>query len=350
MDMHMSDALLSPIVGGGMYVASAGVMSYSIRKIKSDALESRLPLMGVMGAFLFAAQMINFAVPGTGSSGHIGGGMLLSIILGPSAGFLTMACVLLIQALFFADGGIIALGCNLINLGFFTCYFAYPFIFSKIIKKHRNRKTLIIGAIIASIVGLQLGSLGVVIETILSGRTELGFGTFLLFMQPIHLAIGIIEGLVTASIIVYLEQQNPDLLYEAHTQQNRIRKKSVSVLGISVSILVVALTLGGAVSLIASSRPDGLEWAIQKSSPLELQQNNPSLIQWFETFQQKIAVLPSYGFGHMGKNIGETAGTSVSGIVGSLITLAVTFLVGGVVRKSHKKRTVERVSDHEENI
>ena len=114
--MHMADALISPIVGGAMLVATVGVAAYSIKKVKYDLDDKKIPLMGVMGAFIFAAQMINFSIPGTGSSGHLGGGLLLAIILGPYAGFLTMASILIIQALFFGDGGLLALGCNIFNL------------------------------------------------------------------------------------------------------------------------------------------------------------------------------------------------------------------------------------------
>ena len=117
--MHMADALLSPAVGGTMLAVSAGVLACSLRDLRKNFQESRIPLMGVAGAFVFAAQMVNFAIPGTGSSGHIGGAVLLAALLGPSPAFLVMAGVLLIQALFFADGGVLAWGCNLFNLGFF---------------------------------------------------------------------------------------------------------------------------------------------------------------------------------------------------------------------------------------
>ena len=124
--MHMADALISPAVGGTMWAASAGLIGYCSKKLKDDLDDRKIPLMGVVGAFIFAAQMINFTIPGTGSSGHIGGGMILAILLGPHAAFLTMASVLFIQALFFADGGLLALGCNIFNLGFFPCFLAYP--------------------------------------------------------------------------------------------------------------------------------------------------------------------------------------------------------------------------------
>src|SRR5512133_282897 len=130
--MHMADALISPAVGGTFWVASAAGLAFSARKLKENADENRIPLMGVLAAFIFAAQMINFTIPGTGSSGHLGGGMILAILLGPWAGFLAMASVLTVQALFFADGGLLALGCNIFNLGVFTCFIAYPLVYRRL--------------------------------------------------------------------------------------------------------------------------------------------------------------------------------------------------------------------------
>ena len=121
--MHMADALLSPAVGGAFYALSGGALALSARKFRDEGDPSKVPLMGVLGAFVFAAQMINFSIPGTGSSGHLGGGMLLAMLLGPWAGFISLASALVIQALFFADGGLLALGCNIWNMGFYGCLF-----------------------------------------------------------------------------------------------------------------------------------------------------------------------------------------------------------------------------------
>ena len=126
--MHMSDALISPAVAGVMATASTGLIAYSVYKTKDELEEKKIPLMGVMGAFVFAAQMINFSIPGTGSSGHITGGVLLAAILGPEAGFLSLVSILTVQCLFFGDGGLLALGCNIINMGFFSCFIGYKFI------------------------------------------------------------------------------------------------------------------------------------------------------------------------------------------------------------------------------
>ncbi|QUI22273.1 PDGLE domain-containing protein [Vallitalea pronyensis] len=332
--MHMGDALISPIVGGTMLAASTGVMGYSIHQLKGEVFEKRLPLMGVMGAFLFAAQMINFAIPGTGSSGHIGGGILLAIILGPSAGFLTLASVLLIQALFFADGGLLAFGCNLINLGFFTCFVAYPMIFRPMVRKAVTKRRIIIGAILASIVGLQLGSLGVVAQTWFSGRTELPLSTFLLFMQPIHLAIGIVEGMITGLIVSYLYSQNAAFIY-AHQQSDDVKTAMKPKRHLVMKVMVAALVVGGLISLFASSNPDGLEWAVFKTANTEEVANESTVIHWLERAQEQISFMPDYGFG--GRMSSDKAETSVSGIVGSFITLGIVLLLGiGIKRRGRR--------------
>ena len=143
--MHMADALISPAVGGTMWAASAATIAYCSKKVKEDLDERKVPLMGVLGAFVFAAQMINFTIPATGSSGHLGGGMLLAILLGPYAAFLVIASVLVVQALFFADGGLLALGCNIFNLGFFPAFIAYPLIYKKIVKGEITQGRLALG-------------------------------------------------------------------------------------------------------------------------------------------------------------------------------------------------------------
>jgi cobalt/nickel transport system permease protein len=210
--MHMADALISPAVGGTMLAASAGLIAYCSKKVRNDIDDRKIPLMGVAGAFIFAAQMINFTIPGTGSSGHIGGAMILSILLGPYAAFLTMASILTVQALLFADGGLLALGCNIFNLGFFPCFIAYPFVYKQIVGEKPAQNRILLGAMIASILGLQLGAFGVVIETLFSGISELSFGTFVLLMQPIHFAIGIVEGIVTAAVVSFVWKSRPELL------------------------------------------------------------------------------------------------------------------------------------------
>lgn len=121
--MHMADAhCISGSCRNYVCLVSAAAAGYSIYKVKKEDDASKIPVMGVMGAFVFATQMINFTIPGTGSSGHLCGGMLLSALLGPYAGFLTMIGVLFVQCLMFADGGLLALGCNIWNMAFYGCF------------------------------------------------------------------------------------------------------------------------------------------------------------------------------------------------------------------------------------
>ena len=140
----MADALVSPAVGGAMFAASAALVGISARKVRENFDNSKIPLMGVMGAFVFAMQMINFTIPATGSSGHIGGGMMLAALLGSYPAFLVISAVLIIQALFFADGGLLALGANIFNMGFWTCFIAYPLVFLPIAKDFSSRKRIVL--------------------------------------------------------------------------------------------------------------------------------------------------------------------------------------------------------------
>src|SRR5512136_1811840 len=162
--MHMADALLSPTVGGAMGAVTAAAVAWCSRNVRRDGDDRLVPLMGVLGAFLFAAQMINFSIPGTGSSGHLGGGLLLAILLGPNAAFLVVASVLIVQALFFADGGLLALGCNIFNLGFLPAFVGYP-LYRAVAGSAPSRARATTAALAGAIVSLQLGAAAVVIET-----------------------------------------------------------------------------------------------------------------------------------------------------------------------------------------
>ena len=202
--MHMADALVNPTVAGLMYGCSAIAAGYSIKKVRMENEPKKIPVMGVMGAFVFAAQMINFTVPGTGSSGHLCGGILLSAILGPFAGFITMIGVLAIQCLMFADGGILALGCNIWNIAFYGCFIGCLLIWKPIMKNGASKGKIILASIIGSILTLQIGAFSVAIETLGSGISDLPFLTFISVLQPIHLAIGLIEGLITAAVLCFI--------------------------------------------------------------------------------------------------------------------------------------------------
>lgn len=336
--MHMADALVSPAVGGIMLVATAGAIAYSAYKCKDDLDEKKIPLMGVMGAVIFAGQMINFTIPGTGSSGHIGGGILLAALLGPYPAFLTMATVLLIQALFFADGGLLALGANIWNLGFYACLLVYPFIFKLIVKKGLTPTRITVAAIISVIVALSAGAFSVVLETLASGITALPFITFLGLMMPIHLAIGLVEGIVTAGVLVFVYKMRPEIL-ESSIKKTKI-PRSASIKKVMGMLLIFAIILGGGLSIFASPNPDGLEWAMNGVAGTTKIVAADGIHGNVASVQQTTAFLPGYGFK---STYGESSivGTSLSGVLGAGITLLLAggtgYLIYAVKRKKEKE-------------
>ncbi|QEM68616.1 cobalamin biosynthesis protein CbiM [Geobacter sp. FeAm09] len=333
--MHMADALLSPTVGGAMWAVSAGAIAYSSSKVRTELDDRTVPLMGVLGAFLFAAQMINFTIPATGSSGHLGGGLLLAILLGPHAAFLTIASVLMVQALFFADGGLLALGCNIFNMGFIPAFLVYPLVYTRIAGPAPGRKRLVAATMISAIIGLQLGPLGVVLETVFSGISSLPFSTFALLMQPIHLAIGVVEGAATVAIVTFVRAARPEIIRGAMGARPLGRRPFRVAL---VAVFAAALLIGGVLSGFASKNPDGLEWAIAKvTGAEELKGPEGGLHAAVTALQKRTAFLPDYSFKDTEsrtKNDGvANLGTSVSGIVGGAITLAIVFAGGFLLKR-----------------
>lgn len=348
--MHMADALLSPAVAGTMYAASAAAACVSVRKLKKEEIHSveatdkRLPTMAVMSALVFAGQMINYTIPGTGSSGHLCGGMLLSVLLGPSAGFLSMIAVLAIQCLFFADGGLMALGANCWNMAFYGCFVGYYLIYLPIMKSRPGlsvRTKLVLASVLGCVLTLQLGALSVVVETSLSGITELPLGAFLALMQPIHLAIGLVEGLITSAVVLFVYEARPELLQalpdSAEANGRLSLKTTIAVLA------AVVLVVGGGLSLLASSNPDGLEWSLFGNTESGYSENmgldeedygvQSSAADTAAAIQEKTAFLPDYAFASDAEN---PLGTTVSGVAGSVmvaVLAAAVCLAGGFFRK-----------------
>lgn len=332
--MHMADALISVAVGGTMDVVTLGAMSYSVKKVKNDFDEKKLPLMGVMGAFVFAGQMINFTIPGTGSSGHIGGAILLATLLGPYPAFLTMAAVLLIQALLFADGGLLAYGCNVFNMGFYACFLAFPLIVRPILKRGLTKRNITIASILGAVLSLQLGAFSVVLETKLSGITALPFSTFVWFMQPIHLAIGLVEGILTALVLCFVHDLRPEILNS--TINSEKMSKTSSLKKVLLIGGIATLLIGSGLSLAASSHPDGLEWSIEKvTGDTELEADGTTY-ETAENVQEKTALLPDYSWKENGE---DKKGTMFSGAAGSLITLGVCVFAGYVIMRVKRRGT-----------
>jgi cobalt/nickel transport system permease protein len=282
--------------------------------------------MGVLGAFVFAAQLVNFAIPGTGSSGHLGGGLLLAALLGPHATVLVMGSVLLVQALFFADGGLLAFGCNLFNLGILPAYLAYPLVFSPL-NRHGLRGA---GAIFGALAALQLGALAVVLETTLSGLAGLPFKAFLGSMLLIHLPIALVEGTVTAGLLAFVARARPTTLVGPVSSVPR------RLLG---AVLALALLTGGVFSWFASTRPDGLEWSLARTlGTAELQAPANFLQRWATRLQQRTAVLPDYAFKGAGaeESTVKKTGSALSGLLGGTITLLLVVGAGWLLARRQR--------------
>lgn len=309
--MHMSDALLSAPVAIVADVVAASLLVAASVKVKKDSKENIVPLMRVMGAFIFAAQMLNFSIPGTGSSGHIVGGILLASMLGPWAAFLTLSSVIIIQCLVFADGGLMAIGCNIINMAAMSTLVAYPLVFRPLMKfPAAGWKTMAV-SMLACVVGLELGACMVTLETAASGISALPAAKFLMLMLGIHLAIGLCEGLATGVVLMFVGKSMPSLLHREESKRPLNRAKYRKVL---IGFGIAALVMGGLLAFFASSDPDGLEWSIMKlAGTPDIDAEYTSLFsQGTATVQSTTAIMPDYE-------------NTFSGIIGAFMVLLIVW-------------------------
>lgn len=267
--MHLGNGIICPITGIPM-LAIAGVSAiWALKKARKDFKKENIPQTAALTAFVFALQMINFTIPSTGSSGHIIGAVLLSALLGPYAAFLAICAILTVQAVFFADGGLMALGCNIFNMGFLACFVVYPLVYKPLV----NNKKYALGAFLSSVAALQLGSIAVVVEAYLSGSITSNLSSFAALMQGIHLAIGAAEGLFTAAVV--------------YAVMNTKIRQSILTSVFAISSLVI----GAFLAQYASQKPDGLEWSLLKMSDSMVMQTQGILYSISESIQAKTAVL-----------------------------------------------------------
>lgn len=267
--MHLGNGIICPVTGIPMIAVALGTAFYAYKKARQNFGKDKIFPAVTLTMLVFALQMINFAIPSTGSSGHIVGAVLLAALIGPYAAFLAMCVILLVQSVFFADGGLLALGCNIFNMGFLACFVAYPLVF----KPLAERRRVVTGAILASVIALQLGSIAVVAEAALSGSISGNLLNFTGLMQLIHLPIGIVEGVVTGGVILL--------------------GKFVSQKNLAYTFGGVSLILAGIISQYASSKPDGLEWSLLNISDSVVMQSQYALYNISEAIQAKTAILSS---------------------------------------------------------
>ncbi len=329
----MTNALISPAVGTVMMAVSTAAAVRSVKKVSEEGLgENKIPLMGVAGAMVFAAQMVNYPIPVAGSSGHFVGGLFLSILLGPHAAFLTILSILSVQAMFFADGGLLALGCNIFNMGFLACFVAYPLIY-KPVEKRFCKSGKFLGALLASVAALELGAFAVATQTLLSGRVELPFGAFLSAMMPVYLPIGIGEGIITAAVVALLSKVSNKA---EGAQTGSGSRRILAYLG------TLAAITGIFFSWFASSSPDGLEWSVfQIVGNTEISQTS-TLGEALSDLQSRISFLPYYGFKFTENttSILSYVGTSLSIAAGEILTIALTYAFGFMAKRSGGRQSI----------
>jgi len=252
--------------------------------------------------------------------------VLLAILLGPHVAPLVMAAILTVQCLVFADGGLLALGCNIFNMGIVAPYVGYG-VYRAILGRPGETKTvgrLYLASFAGALVGVAASAAAVPVQIALSGRSAVSFSTFFPVMVGVHLLIGVVEGLITFAVLAYLVQVRPDALAVKVPGKERLSRRAV--VG---SIAIFALLVGGLGSLVASGLPDGLDWIWETKGYVKpAEEANPTMAAVSEA-HERMAPLPGY-------SAGEDAPaywTSLSGILGSAVVLALVYVLALLVRR-----------------
>lgn len=295
--MHIPDGFLSVAVSVVLWLLSILVVAYALRRLNADLDERKVPLMGVLAAAIFAGQMLNFSVAG-GTSGHLMGAAIATILLGPWAGVLVMTAVVSVQALIFQDGGILALGANIFNMavvGVAVSYFTYRAIQSLA----RGQKWgIFVGGFVAGWLSIFIAALGVALQLALSGASPANLAVPA--MGGIHALIGIGEGLITVGALAFLYAARRDLVVEGSAGAPAGRAVWIGGLLLAVGLAVLAP--------LASSHPDGLEWVAEQQGFLGGALGAP------------YEIIPDYVLPGISN---EAVATILAGVVGIVLVLAV---------------------------
>ena len=258
MPMHIPDGFLSVIVSLALWVISVIMISVALKRVNIDLEDRQIPLMGILGAAVFAGQMLNFSVTG-GTSGHLLGAAIATILLGPWPAILVMTCVVGVQAIVFQDGGLLALGANLFNMAIVGVTVAY-FVQRLIQKPAGNRPWVtVVSGFASGWLSILIASLACGLELALSGTSPANIA--IPAMAGIHALIGIGEGLITAGALAFVASARSDLLTLETTPTPASR--SLWVVGLALAVLLAVI------SPVASAHPDGLEWVAEQQGFLD---------------------------------------------------------------------------------
>jgi cobalt/nickel transport system permease protein len=212
--VHIPDGFINGATSAGFGIAAAGGLGAALRQTGKYLSERQVPLAGLVAAFVFAAQMVNFPVI-SGMSGHLLGGVLAAVLVGPWAAFVVVSVVLMVQGIFFADGGLSALGLNIVNLGFLGAVGGYA-VYRVLLKvMPKDDRGVILAAGIAAGVAVPVAAMGFVLQYAVGGTTDLSVGSVFAAMLATHILIGIGEGIITAMVIGAVVRSRPDLVYGA---------------------------------------------------------------------------------------------------------------------------------------
>ena len=247
--MHIPDGMLSPAVSIASGIGSVGVIAYALSWVKRFFDQRRIVLMAVLGALIFAFQMLNFPV-GPGTSGHFMGSALASIMLGPWSAVVLMTAVLAIQAFVLHDGGVVALGANVLNIAIIGPFIGYA-VYRAVLHIRDTRAMHLVAGFCAGWMATVVPALVAALQLWLSGRANLGLVAGAMGLW--HALIGIAEGVITAGFIGYLLSVRPDLVDAERPIERHTMRSVLLTLG-AVALVVLAL------SAVASTRPDGLEF------------------------------------------------------------------------------------------
>jgi cobalt/nickel transport system permease protein len=305
-NLHIPDGFLSLTISIVFWIVTAIIVSLAVKHSQETLKQRQIPLMGIMAAFLFAAQMINFPVAG-GTSGHLLGGALAAIILGPWPGMLVMTSVIGLQALLFQDGGLIVMGANIFNMGLITSAIGYGLY---AIFQNKSRKIQLGTIAVASWLSVIASALFTSLQLWLSGVSP----ARIVFpaMLSVHTLIGIGEALISVAAFSFILQVRPDLIKQ--TIPAKSNNLGWAAIGILITIAVVLL------SPFASANPDGLERVADDLGFIELAQNSPLTI--FSDY-----LIPSIA------NAGLS--TILAGVIGVMIIGVITYLFAKKLSSKH---------------
>jgi cobalt/nickel transport system permease protein len=310
--MHVPDGLLSLPVAILCWLMTAALVFVAVRRTKGEIGERQIPLMGVMAAFIFAAQMINFPVAG-GTSGHLLGGALAAITLGPWAGMLVMTSVIMVQALLFQDGGLLVMGANILNMGLLTVLIGYG-LYRATSGRSLGMRLGVAG--VAAWLSVMAGALATSLQLWLSGTARLDI--VVPAMLAVHALVGFGEALITVAALAFILRTRPDLV-QAQAAPARGGTGWIAV-GLLLSLAVVLL------SPLASADPDGFERVAMNIGFLE------------RSVEAPYNILPDYTLPFLG----ETAlSTILAGALGALGVAALVVLVTKSIRRSKSRSTSE---------